>query len=426
MINPSLFPVEESRKNKTSTTFISNMKLPVHGWFRYTAGFSAEWVRTVFDSFPMATNILDPFVGSGTVLLEGQLNGKQTYGVEAHRLIHKIAEAKLLWTSDITSFREASDLLLRRTIKSKIKKREYPILLKKIYPLKALEELFQLKQALSEIGDEVGEDNRKLLWFTITSILRVSSPAGTAQWQYVLPNRTKSRVIQPLSAFKKKVDDIICDMNQLQDKELSLGESKLIKGDARTLDGVPDNSIDLVVTSPPYANNYDYADATRIELTFWHELDSWGALQSLVKPDIVRSCTQHVAHIKNEVDELFESPVLKPIKEDLFRQFRTLSEVRHRHGGKKNYHLMALAYFKDLADTFVALRRVCREESNICFVIGDSAPYSVYLPVDEWLGRLAVGAGFKEYGFEKTRDRNIKWKNRKHRVPLKEGRLWIS
>ena len=31
----------------------------------------------------------------------------------------------------------------------------------------------------------------------------------------------------------------------------------------------------------------------------------------------------------------------------------------------------------------------------------------------------------KEFYFEKTRDRNIKWKNRKHRVPLKEGRLWI-
>jgi hypothetical protein len=46
--------------------------------------------------------------------------------------------------------------------------------------------------------------------------------------------------------------------------------------------------------------------------------------------------------------------------------------------------------------------------------------------VDVWLGELAVAAGFKSYSFEKIRDRNIKWKNRKHRVPLKEGRLWIE
>ena len=52
--------------------------------------------------------------------------------------------------------------------------------------------------------------------------------------------------------------------------------------------------------------------------------------------------------------------------------------------------------------------------------------YGVYVPVDDWLGKLAISAGFKNYHFEKLRDRNTKWKNRKHQVPLKEGRLWIE
>jgi hypothetical protein len=43
-----------------------------------------------------------------------------------------------------------------------------------------------------------------------------------------------------------------------------------------------------------------------------------------------------------------------------------------------------------------------------------------------WLGRLAVHAGFDDWKFEKIRDRNVKWKNRKHRVPLVEGRLVIA
>jgi hypothetical protein len=50
----------------------------------------------------------------------------------------------------------------------------------------------------------------------------------------------------------------------------------------------------------------------------------------------------------------------------------------------------------------------------------------VYVPVDKWLGELAIYAGFYSYEFEKLRDRNTKWKNRKHRVPLHEGRLWIK
>jgi len=60
-------------------------------------------------------------------------------------------------------------------------------------------------------------------------------------------------------------------------------------------------------------------------------------------------------------------------------------------------------------------------------VVGDSAPYGIYVPVDKWLGELAISAGFKSYYFEKTRDRNVKWKiSRKHKVPLHEGRLWVE
>jgi len=86
---------------------------------------------------------------------------------------------------------------------------------------------------------------------------------------------------------------------------------------------------------------------------------------------------------------------------------------------------MIAAYYLDLAKVFITLRQLMKENSVVCFVIGDSAPYGVYAPADIWLGKLAIAAGFTSWSFEKTRDRNIRWKNRKHRVPLKEGRLWI-
>ena len=87
---------------------------------------------------------------------------------------------------------------------------------------------------------------------------------------------------------------------------------------------------------------------------------------------------------------------------------------------------MAAAYFRDLGLVFQALRPLCRPRASLCFVIGDSAPYCVYLDVDTWLGKLTVSAVFKSFSFEKIRDRNIKWKNRKHGIPLKKGRLWIE
>lgn len=87
---------------------------------------------------------------------------------------------------------------------------------------------------------------------------------------------------------------------------------------------------------------------------------------------------------------------------------------------------MVAAYFADMALVFNGLRNACRDGSRVCFVVGDSAPYGVYVPVERWLGDLAVANGFKSYSFHKLRDRNTKWKNRKHTVPLHEGHLWIE
>jgi hypothetical protein len=86
---------------------------------------------------------------------------------------------------------------------------------------------------------------------------------------------------------------------------------------------------------------------------------------------------------------------------------------------------MVAAYFCDLARVWQNMRRFAAPGSDVCFVIGDSAPYGVYVPADVWLTKLAEAAGFGDARFEKLRDRNIKWKNRKHRVPLKEGNLWL-
>ena len=128
----------------------------------------------------------------------------------------------------------------------------------------------------------------------------------------------------------------------------------------------------------------------------------------------------------NEIDVILSNPKLKPIHSELIQIYETLKVERLKHGGKKNYHLMIAAYFKDLAEVFHSLRNVTSENCLMCFVIGDSAPYGIYVPVDRWLGELAVSTGFKSFTFEKLRDRNVKWKNRKHTVPLHEGRLWIK
>ena len=103
-----------------------------------------------------------------------------------------------------------------------------------------------------------------------------------------------------------------------------------------------------------------------------------------------------------------------------------LDIIRHSKGGKKTYHTMVAAYFLDLAKILKNIRSNMHNDSRICLVIGDSAPYGIHVPVEKWLGKLALSTGFSNYHFEKIRDRNIKWKNRTHNVLLHEGRLWIK
>jgi hypothetical protein len=130
--------------------------------------------------------------------------------------------------------------------------------------------------------------------------------------------------------------------------------------------------------------------------------------------------------VRYDPEEALNAPEVVPIREELHAVYRRLTEERGQHGGRKAYNSMVAAYFHDLARTWVTLRRVCRPGTRALFIVGDSAPYAVHVPVERWLGELALGAGFHKWHFDKLRDRNIKWKNRKHRVPLHEGLLIVE
>ena len=415
-------------KKTTAGTFVPNMQLPVHRWFRYSAGFSAEWVKkeihNYYIKFGKAPNVFDPFTGSGTVLLEAEKIACPVIGVESHPFVSRITKSKLMWRSDIDSFNHFALSVLDKAPKFKKIAEPYPDLIHKCFTQKNLLKLNQLKKAFMSMEDK--SPASQLTWLAITSILRSCSHVGTAQCEYIQPKKRKIGAIDPYIAFWNKVCDFKTDMMYVQKSHLNYLQAKMIVGDMRNKLDLPKNWGDLVITSPPYANNYDYADAVRLELSFWGEVQSWRDLQTTIRPHLIRSCTQHITSFRSETYKWLANPFLYSIKGELNNTCKKLELMREQKRGKKAYHTMLVAYFLDMAKVWHNLRYVMKPYSKVCFVIGDSAPYGIYVPVDKWLGELALSAGFKEYYFEKIRDRNIKWKNRKHRVPLKEGYLWVK
>ncbi|HEX8202301.1 MAG TPA: hypothetical protein VF590_17620 [Isosphaeraceae bacterium] len=402
-----------------SSTFKDNLSLPVHRWFRYSAGFSATWVRNSIASarseWGGEVRVLDPFAGSGTVLVEAEEEGVPSFGVESHPFVARVARAKLRSDVEAEEFRRYASDLLRRAEKAHHDISGYPELIRKCYPDEVLTELDQLRRSWLSSQDPLSE----LGWLALAAILRGCSPVGTANWQYVLPNKTKARVTTPFSAFKAKADQMTVDLSGRS----RAAAANLIQGDARVMPGVPRGWANLVITSPPYPNNFDYADATRLEMSFFGDVTGWGDLQEVVRKHLVRACTQHVSPISSSTYESLESEELRPIRAEIGSVVERLDEERKTHAGNKCYHAMVVAYFVDMARMWKRLRDVTSDGVRVCFVVGDSAPYGVHVPVDKWLGELAVASGFKGFHFQKTRDRNVKWKNRKHTFPLHEGHL---
>lgn len=413
-------------KIDNSSTFTDNMSLPIHRWYRYTAGFSSEWVKSVvLDKIEKdnskSIKVLDPFAGSGTTLLACDEMGVSSVGYESQPLVYKIASSKLSWDANCEELENKTVKFLRYAKEHDFSSSEFPEIVKKCYDEKNLAEIDALRQTIEKKCKDDKED--KLVWVGFVSMLRSASHAGTATWQYVLPNKTKAKVLSAFEAFEKQME-MICEDIKVFQKNGAEKKSLLYQQDARIKSPLEDESIDLIITSPPYANNYDYADATRLELSILGEIKGWGDLQELIRPGLVRSCSQMVSQETKKTYEYLEDPLLLPIHDEIVEVCKKMEKEKENHGGKKNYYTMIALYFLDLAKIWVELRRVCKKGALLCFVIGDSAPYGVYVPVDEWLGKLAISVGFEEYWFEKTRDRNVKWKNRKHTVPLKEGRLW--
>jgi len=423
----SLNSKKELSKTHNSSTFVDNMRLAVHRWYRYPAGFSAQWVKEVITGFKSnePITLFDPFVGCGTTVITGEECGVQSYGIEAHPFVVRMAKAKLLWRENTKAFREHTERVLRfaeNLPESGDLKSIYPILVLKCYSEGSLRELDALRRSWIHHDDHSSAS--ELTWLALVGILRASSFAGTAPWQYILPKKTKKRPKKPFDAFDTQTDIMIKDMERFQ-STVKGPHGRIFEDDARYCSSIADNSINLIITSPPYTNNYDYADATRLEMSFLGEIRKWSDLQRKVRKYLIRSCSQHMSN-DDTLGMILEDKNLEPIITELREVCYELSKVKECHGGRKRYDLMVAAYFSDLAKVWISLRRVCRDGAKACFVVGDSAPYGVYVPVDRWLGELAVAAGFKSYYFEKTRDRNVKWKNRKHDVLLHEGRLWVN
>ncbi|RYE91547.1 MAG: hypothetical protein EOO75_08650, partial [Myxococcales bacterium] len=246
----------------------------IHGFHSYPARLHPVLARTLIARLsPPGGAVLDPFCGSGTVLVEARLQGRWALGVDLNPLAVRLArlrsqgrpaaarEALLARAREVSAL--ADDRRLRRVGAS----RRYPAEDTALFAPHVLLELDGLR-----VGIEATEDRavRADLELVLSSILtKLSQRAGDSA-----VGETLKRISAGFAArhFAARADELT---RQLEAYENLLPEgapaSNAIEADARALP--PLGPFDLAITSPPYPGNYDYLHHHELRLR-WLGLDA--------------------------------------------------------------------------------------------------------------------------------------------------------
>lgn len=425
----------EKKRESEWGTFKDSLRAPVHRWFTYPAGFSYKAVEHSIERFNIHTGqtIYDPFMGSGTTNLVAKTLGINSVGTEAHPFVYRIARAKLNWDVElhrVQQFIELAQKSLTKKTKSLQKKKlssEFPELILKCYEDQTIYDLWALRELALENLEE--SEIKEFFFVVITAMLRSVSVAATG-WPYIAPNKKKTTSVDKdvLTEFTLLANQMAKDIQTI--KVWSRDRYKdskhlLINGDSRnTQNHISSRSVDHVFTSPPYLNNFDYADRTRLELYFWGEAKSWGDISEKIRTQLMTSATTQInrSDTKYEILEQFKKDC-PSVTEFIEESVCKLEKIRKTKGGKKSYDLMVAGYFNDMYQIVKDTARVLKSNTTALFVLGDSAPYGVYIPTDKLIGEIGISVGFDTYGIEVLRTRGDKWKEnpQRHDVPLREG-----
>lgn len=420
-------------------TFRDSMRAPIHRWFAYPAGYSHIFVKKQIEMNGLENTslVLDPFLGSGTTCLVAKELGINSVGIEAHPFVAWVAKTKIFWDYDFGSLRsDFSNIIMKELFEPAIKKQAeeeftlLPELVKKCFSRQNLLTLLKLRFAISEsVRTQVNKDFLNLV---LTSTLRTATKAGTG-WPYIAPSKYHEKSEKDgLVEFKKKFELILTDVSSVKKGSRKSAKVTVIEGDSRVYHtSIGKNKVDLAITSPPYLNNYDYADRTRFETYFFGMARNWNDITENVRKKLIVASTTQTNRTLFDVT----SPLSKDLVEscpklavELAQKIKELSERRLVKRGKKSYDIMVSQYFSDLWPIIKNVSSYLKRNGKFVLVLGDSAPYGVHIPTETYIGEMGLRAGFSDYELEELRTRGDKWKHnsQRHKVQLRECVLTLK
>lgn len=342
-------------------------------------------------------NVLDPFNGSGTVLLESILSNRNAFGADANPLARLIAEVKVskLDTKQLSVIAKKVVTAAR-----KYKRSSSPDVVNCDYwfPARTQKQLAKLLTAINKIEDE---PVKKFMLVSFSNCVkkvsyadpRVSVPVKLNPKRYENGSKEKKKIqerlkhLEGVDVFEKFTtiaNENIERFQKFEKAPINGNRAKIISTDARSLSVglkrkvlLKDESIQLVITSPPYAGAQKYIRASSLNLG-WTQLAKVAELIPLDKKNIGReNYTKAEINISKtgiaEADTLIESIfAIKPERAQI-----------------------VCNYLLEMKEALNEMVRVLKKDGFLVLIVGNNKVCNKEFNTQDYFTEYLVGRGLK-------------------------------
>jgi DNA modification methylase len=373
---------------------------PIHRWFRYREGYSTSLVESLLQDIPPGKLIIDPFCGAGTTLLVAGQKGYPSIGLDVNPLSAFVSKTKARnYSLDfLDGIEKICKRIQRLHLDDKPASKPGLSIIDKIFLPEVLHTLLILKQFIETELPPYERDFLFLAWLSILEEVSNVYREGNGI-KYRNRKRTPSGYIQiPMDVWQRSmfpedkfehVINVFLKHVQMMIEDIKSGypitcEADVFEGDALSLDDfVQQDSASLVTFSPPYANNFNYFKAYKVELWMGGFVSDYndmkqltrGSLRSHVETELTRN-SDHKNWYPEQLDSFIEL-----IDIDTLWTPRILNAVK--------------GYFYDMHRVIEKIFDTLEIGGRCVIVVGNSAYGSVLIPTDALLAETANSAGLE-------------------------------
>lgn len=385
--------------------FNKNKTEPFHRWYPFVEGYSKEFMQSILKEMDMKSLVcLEPFSGSGTTALELQNSGVKCYSFEVNPLMYLIARVKLendysseelmRWFQYVCN--ERKNLVITE-VTSEFKTLYQNDSLKKWnYNYNVAIAVKKLELAIESISDE---KYKELLKVALASILLDVSNLYRNGKCLSYKKEWKERKItedEVYAKFDKKIaSELLVDIERYLTKSAINNKQILFNMDSREgiAKFIEDESIDLVITSPPYLNSRDYTDTYMLELK---TLDFAKDNEDIRK---LREKTLR-SHVQIKWDDC------TTVENELLKKTLHKLEIASKDTDMWNDSIidMVRLYFVDLQGIFQTIYSKLKPGGRIYFNVSNSAYFNILINTLEICASIAENIGYKVIEIRKARN----------------------